>query len=66
MSATPRIYDLEENDDNGIDNTDIFGEVFYKMNFNEAIENKFITDYKIWLPSIHEDNEQSEELSDSS
>ena len=28
------------------------------MNLNYAISNKFITDYKIWLPSIHENNEE--------
>ena len=26
------------------------------MTFTEAIDKKYITDYKIWLPSIHEDN----------
>jgi superfamily II DNA/RNA helicase len=26
------------------------------MSFNYAIENKYITDYTVWLPSIHEDN----------
>jgi len=61
MSATPRVYELEDEME---DTEHIFGEIFYKMNFNEAIENKFITDYKIWLPSIHEDNSQlNKELS---
>ena len=61
MSATPRVYELE---DELIDMEDIFGEIFYKMSFVEAIENKHITDYKIWLPSIHEDNgELNRELS---
>jgi len=61
MSATPRVYELE---DEITDTEHIFGETFYKMSFNEAIEKKFITDYKIWLPSIHEDNSQlNEELS---
>jgi hypothetical protein len=27
------------------------------MNFNEAINNNYITDYQIWLPSIHENTE---------
>jgi superfamily II DNA or RNA helicase len=57
MSATPRVYELEDDDET--DNTDeIFGEIFYKMNFTDAIKNKYITDYKIWLPSIHEENSQ--------
>ena len=61
MSATPRVYELEDELE---DTEHIFGEIFYKMSFNEAIEKKFITDYKIWLPSIHEDNSQlNEELS---
>ena len=53
MSATPRIYELEEDDDNNLFE---FGEIVYNMQFNEAIRNKYICDYKIWLPSIHEDN----------
>ncbi len=60
LSATPRIYELETNDI-FFDSEHIFGEVVYNMTFNEAIlskeGNKYITDYRIWLPSIHEDNE---------
>ena len=34
------------------------------MSFSKAIETKYITDYKLWLPSIHEDNDQlNQELS---
>jgi len=34
------------------------------MSFNEAIKNKLITDYKIYIPSIHENNKElDEELS---
>ena len=67
MSATPRVYDLENKSDDNTENDgleteinigDIFGEVIYKMSFSEAIARKFITDYRIWLPSIHEDNNQ--------
>ncbi len=56
MSATPRIYDIEYNDDD-ID-YDLFGEIIYNMTFTFAINNKYITDYKIWLPAINENNEQ--------
>jgi DNA-directed RNA polymerase subunit H (RpoH/RPB5) len=28
------------------------------MTFTDAISNKYITDYKIWMPSIHENNEE--------
>lgn len=61
MSATPRVYELE---DELYDVECIFGDVFYSMTFTEAIENKYITDYKIWLPSIHENNDElNKELS---
>jgi superfamily II DNA or RNA helicase len=53
MSATPRIYELEDEDENN--NIDL-GETVYNMTFTEAIEKKYICDYRIWLPSIHEDN----------
>ena len=60
VSATPRVYEMENEDDNYMD---MFGEVIYKMDFSKAIENKYICDYKIWLPSIQEDNsELNEEL----
>jgi hypothetical protein len=82
MSATPRVYDMEDldefnqneeldtnnsdeeteinqnifiNDDS--DEINIFGDIVYNMTFTEAIEKKYITDYQIWLPSIHEDND---------
>jgi len=55
MSATPRIYDIEYDDI--MEDENYIGEIVYKMNFNEAIDNKYITDYKIWLPSIHENND---------
>jgi superfamily II DNA or RNA helicase len=57
MSATPRIYDIEY-DDEAFDMEWLFGDVVYQMTFTDAIANKYITDYKIWLPSIHENNEE--------
>jgi superfamily II DNA or RNA helicase len=65
MSATPRIYEMEyEEDDNEEINNELFGEIVYNMTFTEAIEKKYITDYRIWLPSIHEDiSKLNEELS---
>ena len=56
ISATPRIYDIEYDDDDN--NEQFFGEVVYQMTFTDAITNKYITDYKVWLPSIHENNEE--------
>jgi superfamily II DNA or RNA helicase len=59
MSATPRIYEMEYDDnDNEETNDELFGEIVYNMTFTEAIEKKYITDYRIWLPSIHEDVKQ--------
>ena len=45
--------DLEDSINNYID----LGEIVHSMNFTTAIEQKFITDYRIYLPSIHETNE---------
>jgi superfamily II DNA or RNA helicase len=80
MSATPRIYDIEYDDNNSVmdsvgdedsdgdedsvgdEDSDgdvgFFGDVVYQMTFTYAIANKYITDYRIWLPSIHENNEE--------
>jgi len=77
MSATPRIYDLEYDEDENKDCEDyeetqsnssyyenFIGDIVYNMSFNNAIANKYITDYKLWLPSIHENNiELQKELS---
>lgn len=56
VSATPRIYELEADDENY--SKELFGEIIYKMSFDYAIKNNLICDYKIWLPSIHENNVQ--------
>ncbi len=62
LSATPRIYELENEDDNL--NETLFGQTIYTMTFNQAIISKYICDYKIYLPCIHEDNSQlNKELS---
>ncbi len=52
MSATPRIFELEEEGETG---EYILGQTIYNMSFKYAIDSGFITDYRIWLPSIHED-----------
>jgi hypothetical protein len=57
MSATPKVYEIEEHNNN-FNYDKIFGKVLFTMSFDEAIKNKYITDYKIWLPSIYEDNGQ--------
>jgi superfamily II DNA or RNA helicase len=58
MSATPRIYDIEYDDNESYEMECLFGDVVYKMTFTDAIANEYITDYKIWLPSIHENDEE--------
>jgi hypothetical protein len=58
MSATPRIYDIEYDDNESDDTEHLFGDVVYQMTFTDAISNKYITNYKIWLPSIHENNQE--------
>jgi hypothetical protein len=45
VSATPKVYDLEDEDYK----LDLFGSIIYNMSFTEAIDKKYITDYKIWL-----------------
>jgi predicted helicase len=70
MSATPRVYEIEEDDDrvgsavNDDYNQKIFGPIIDSMSFRYAIENKYTSDYKIWLPSISSNDEQlNKELS---
>ena len=53
MSATPRIYELENSDEDD-DFKEYFGEKAYYMSMSEAIENKYICDYKIYIPDISE------------
>jgi superfamily II DNA or RNA helicase len=61
LSATPRIYELENNFDTEIES--ITGNCIYKMDFKYAIENKLITDYRIIFPiDEKEDNTQIEEI----
>jgi len=50
MSATPRIYDIENTFEDYV-----LSKIGYNMEFNYAIKNKLICDYKIYVPSIHED-----------
>jgi superfamily II DNA or RNA helicase len=63
MSATPRIYELEYDNDS-YDMEWLFGDVVYNINMADAIQKGYICDYKIWLPSIHENNDElNKELS---
>lgn len=53
QSATPRVYDLENTDDDD-EHEDIFGEIVHKMDFGTAIKDGYICDYNIYLPSVSE------------
>jgi superfamily II DNA or RNA helicase len=48
MSATPRIYELEGENDCNIEKT--LGKIVYSMNFTKAIKNNYISDYEIYVP----------------
>ena len=50
MSATPRIYELEG--DNDCDVEDVLGKMIYKMDFTHAIKKKYISNYDIILPIL--------------
>jgi predicted helicase len=55
MSATPRVYEMEYETYMFYDV--VFGSTIYSMSFTDAIKSNYITDYTIWLPSIHENTE---------
>jgi superfamily II DNA or RNA helicase len=48
MSATPRIYELEDEKDCDIE--EVLGKIAYKMDFKYAIDNNIICNYDIYLP----------------
>ena len=58
MSATPRIYELEDNTQcySNFNIENILGKIVYKMNFCDAINNNYISNYEIYLPIHEEDN----------
>ncbi len=55
MSATPRVYEMEDED---FSYEDIFGPVVCKMDVKTAITNNYICDYKIYFPAVLENTEQ--------
>ena len=57
MSATPKIYELEDNHLNksNYNIEDILGKIVYKMDFSYAITNNYISNYEIFLP-VHDEN----------
>ena len=55
MSATPRIFDLEDE----YLNEKMFGKIEYSYGMGDAIRNKYICDYDIYVPDVHVDNSQT-------
>ena len=52
MSATPKIYDVDDDELN----EELFGEIEYSYNMGTAIKNGLICDYEIYLPDIQVNN----------
>ena len=57
MSATPRIFYFDDNDEEYDFYEEIFGKIVYKWNMGDAIKAKKICDYKIYVPNIKLDND---------
>lgn len=49
LSATPRVYELEDDDEY---TENIIGKIEYKYDFRKAIDEGFICDYNIYVPDI--------------
>lgn len=57
MSATPRIFYFDDKDEEYDFYEEIFGKIVYKCNMGDAILNKKICDYEIYVPDIKLDNQ---------
>jgi superfamily II DNA or RNA helicase len=56
MSATPKIFNLGDDDISEIINQTIFGTDIYSFSMAKAIQEKYICDYEIYLPDIKNKN----------
>lgn len=64
MTATPRLYresvkiKAKENDDVlcSMDDIDIYGEEFHRLTFNDAVSQGLLTDYKVLVLTVSEDD----------
>ena len=54
VSATARIFDLENRSDEDLNTTRFFGNLNVSMSLSQAIEAKYVTDYKVYIPLIGE------------
>lgn len=64
MTATPRLYSDDvkskaaESDALlcSMDDTDLYGEEIYRLGFGEAVENKLLTDYKVLILTLNDND----------
>ena len=56
MSATPRLFYIDDDEDYDL-YEDIFGKIAYTYNMGDAIKNKKICNYEIYVPDINLNNE---------
>jgi predicted helicase len=69
MTATPRLFDDDTKNKAmerdailcSMDDESMYGPVFYRIGFGEAVEKKLLTDYKVFVLGV----EQSQVLSSS-
>ena len=54
LSATPRVFQLEDSSQEDNDLSAFFGDFQISMSLKDAIERRFITDYRIFIPLISE------------
>ena len=58
-SATPRIYECENTDDESQFDK-FFGPTAYRLPLLEAIQRKLVTDYKVYFPMLHEEGQEDQ------
>jgi len=59
MSATPKIYSCDDEEDEDLTfefNNELFGQIEYKYEFRDAIKMNRICDYEVYIPDIYLDN----------
>lgn len=60
MSATPKVY-INEIEEESVNNyTNIFGDIFYNYGFIKAINNKYINDYQLIIPDLETEKNKYE------
>ena len=63
MTATEKYYDGESDEIIGMNETKLFGEIYHSMSFSEAIDKKYLADYRVVIMAIdHSDAEKYRSL----